>query len=256
MKSVIEKISRKLFFTKASFQVIFPHVPKCAGNAVIKSIQQAAERSRINISFDLFDGSACNLLASSKSLTWWEAAETVFAYKAISGNGNILTGHAPFYEQTKKQISVDKKIVTVLRNPVDRWISNYIYDCYKPQKLGGRFVEIGEYLSSGAAVLGGNYYTVFFSNGNLASITSSDVEQSIRFLKKFDSVGCTEDMARFNKLLGDICSMEISSIEVNSSPKPGLADEIKCDGSAMRKIKKLCENDIRVYKEVMEFWSR
>lgn len=255
MKSLIEKISRKLFFTKASFQVIFPHVPKCAGNAVIKSIQQAAERSRINISFDLFDGSACNLLASSKSLPWWEAAETVFAYKAISGNGNILTGHAPFYEQTKKQLSVDKKIVTVLRNPVDRWISNYIYDCYKPQKLGGRFVEIGEYLSSGAAILGGNYYTVFFSNGNSEDITSHDVEQSIRFLKKFDAVGCTEDMSRFNKLLGEICSMEISSMEVNTTPKPGLSDEIKNDESIITKIKKLCENDIRVYEEVMLFWS-
>jgi len=161
MKSTPKKISRKLFFTKAPFQVIFPHVPKCAGNAVIKSIQAAADRNRINIAFDLFDGSACNLLASSKSLPWWEAAETVFAYKAIAGNANILTGHAPFYEQTKNQISADKKIVTVLRNPVDRWISNYIYDCFKPQKLGGCFVEISEYLSSGAAILGGNYYTVF-----------------------------------------------------------------------------------------------
>jgi hypothetical protein len=255
MKNVIEKISRKLFFTKASFQVIFPHVPKCAGNAVIKSIQAAADRNRINISFDLFDGAACNLLASSKSVAWWQTADIVFAYKSIAGNANILTGHAPFYEQTKNQISADKKIVTVLRNPVDRWISNYIYDSYKPQKLGGRFVEIGEYLSSGAAILGGNYYTVFFSNGNLDGISPQDVEQSIRFLKKFDAVGCTERMLRFNKLLGEICSMQINSLEVNTSPKPGLADEIKSNKPTMSKIRKLCENDIRVYEEVMAFWS-
>lgn len=255
MKNIFRKINKKLFFKKATFQVIFPHVPKCAGNAVITSIESAADRNRINISFEPFDGSACNLIAAGKSLPWWKSAETVFAYKAIAGNANILTGHAPFYEYTKKQISEYKKVVTVLRNPVDRWISNYIYDCYKPQALGGRFVEIGEYLRSAAAILGGNYYTVFFSNGELQSIAKNDVEQSIRFLKKFDAVGCTEEMARFNKLLREICSMEIFSMEVNTSPKPGLADEMKNNESIMREIKKLCENDIRVYEEVMAFWS-
>jgi hypothetical protein len=44
-------------------------------------------------------------------------------------------------------------------------------------------------------------------------------------------------------------------MEVNTTPKPGLSDEIKNDGSIITKIKKLCENDIRVYEEVMLFWS-
>jgi hypothetical protein len=255
MKSFLERINKKLFFKKAAFQIVFPHVPKCAGNAVISSLRSAAFKGKLDITFDPFDGAACNLLADSKSLPWWSPAETIFAYKAISGNSNILTGHAPFYEQTRIKLPTQKQLITVLRNPVERWISNYVYDSYKPIELGGSISSIDEYINSGAAILGGNYYPVFFASANLHNISASDVEHSIKFLKSFDLVGCTEKISVFYKGLGEICSVQIDSLEVNTSPKPGLADEIRNDVSIMGKIKKLCANDIRVYEEVMSFWA-
>jgi hypothetical protein len=255
MKNLLKKINRKLFFKRATFQIVFPHVPKCAGNSVISSLRLAALKGKVDISFDPYDGTVCNLVGLSKSLPWWDAAEMVFAYKAITLNANILMGHAPFYQRSKLHLPSKIKIVTVLRNPIDRWISNYIYDSHKPKELGGCKINIDEYLNSGAAILGGNYYSVFFASANLQNITSSDIEQSIKFLKTFDLVGCTENIKAFYSKFSEICSMKIDPHEVNTSPKPGLAEEIRHDVSIMGKIKKLCANDIRVYEEVMSFWA-
>jgi hypothetical protein len=142
--------------------------------------------------------------------------------------------------------------VTILRNPVERWISEYVYNTYKKEEWMKNLLPIEEYLESEAAILSGTTFLRYFSNIPSGYVGKVDryVKETIANLERFSIVGDINNLDGWCKSFKARFDRKITIKRENASPNQKIADDIRSNDSLMNKITKLCEPDLAVYEKL------
>jgi hypothetical protein len=143
--------------------------------------------------------------------------------------------------------------VTILRDPINRWISEYVYNTYKQGAWEKNTLPLDDYLVSNKATVTGISYVRYFSSMPSDYIGGFDefINEAIENLRRFRVIGSVETLDNWCDSFEKYFKKKISVPHRNASPKIKVADKIRSDDSIIKKIEKLCEPDLYIYQQIV-----
>jgi len=180
-----------------------------------------------------------------------------FVLDAMNRDILYISGHCHFNHKIWEHYSHKYAYVTLLRDPVKRYISAYFFDSSK--KVGEHSytdLSLEEFVKTHRGIRLGHFYLNYFSgfpiekNYNLSKI-SSRIEIAQQNLLKLDLVGFLEELEdfkiRFKKQFG--LSLRIPHKRKNPVPKPQISPHV------LDEIKEICQPDIEIYEFMKSYLS-
>ena len=178
-------------------RIHFCHVPKCAGIAVASSIWNKVYPDGVVDRFTI-ELKASQSAAQALGVTMMRAREIILAYHLANPQYFFGTAHSYCSPNLVDEFVTDWNFVTMLRNPIERWISEYVYLTYKADDSWARNrMSLEEYLDSETAVFTGNSFLRYFSTfpDSTSGVTPRHVDEALETLSKFRVVGAGREHA-------------------------------------------------------------
>ena len=234
-------------------RIFFCHVPKCAGVAITAQIWQSVFDGHNVSTFNVdLNGS----LRASKlfSMDRMKVRELILAYNLAIPQNHFGTGHVSCRPDLVENFMDEWNFITILRNPVDRWISEYVYNTYKKSDWAKNTLSIEEYVESERGRITAISFVRYFSSmpENYAENLDEFVDEAIMNLGRFSVLGTVENLDRWCEKFRERYKKTISIPPKNISPNVEVAAKIRSNPSLMKKIQRLCEPDTRIYQIITE----
>ena len=242
---------------KNATKICFAHVPKCAGSTVVNAIsQQVSFADKLLYGSFGINDKACTKAAQAFSEPKREVRKRVVAYALAEGKHRVISGHfhcSPGVVETFRQ---DWNFVTVLRNPVDRWVSAYVYDRFKTAERAKAELEVEAYLASERGRYSGMTYLSYFSDipkDPSFSDYQPYVAEAEANLKNFALVGLFDEMEQFAAEFDKVSGHPLKMGHTNKTPKQSAKAEITNNEKLMEKIAEVCRPDMELYTSIVEW---
>lgn len=240
-----KKVHKKLFKKSNTFnqKIIFMHLPKCGGTSTREALRKLYGRRVFDINANK-SRQTCELLSNgSDNLQNFRTQLTY--YQGISGKYNYISGHFQCNDVLLEQLTPSYDFITILREPISRFISHYFYNRYKEH---GHFKiedDIEEFIDSDEAKKMGNFYL----NQLTGPYNQSKNDKALRNLAKFSIVGFLDDLDTF---LGDFKSKYNQNLVIpkrNINPKNENDQQNILSDKILYKIENICKEDLLFYSD-------
>jgi hypothetical protein len=248
---------------KTCQNIFFLHVPKCGG----RSIEDAILKGYISI-----DIRKDIELVREDSETSARVGALLFNYDFNKGsiddyhilkfreyylaylmyqNKKFIRGHFPFSLDIFNEFSNRYLFLTILREPISKWLSNYYYRKNRKSDHWKIKLTMEEYLETDLAKVHGYDYSKYF--GGLRSdnnyCVKSNIDLAKNHLSKMHVVGFLDDLEGFAHRLSELIGYNIKVPYLNKSIKDNNA---KLSPKLLTKIEKICAPDIEIYNWAKE----
>jgi len=201
----------------------------------------------------------------------WLAHRSYLLWHYLSEGRPVVSGHAQISPAVLDRFAPKTPFVTVLRDPVDRWISyfeacrlgsidpNIVPNSLSALTPGEQLEEVlasptGRYIGSMAAIYLGGHRPYTDDDPH------DSVERSLDNLKRFAVVGFVSDWAGFIDSCRDTLQLQVTIPHLNST------DELKSESNrgadelftaeVRSRIATLCDADIEIYREAQRLFDR
>ena len=256
-------ITDNLFHGSLQENIAFFHFFKCGGTSIaqaIKSCYLNLELSKNRHIFHLNGEAVRNSLQkmiefydfpSAKTNNYYiehkKLKEYLLLYHMSQEHIKYIAGHFEFSEVVYQYFSDKYAFVTVLRDPVKRFISSYFYKRYKTGKLDRDFKE---HLKSENCLSGGFLYVKCLCG--LESIEDYTSARAIAIAKenlhKFRIVGFLEYQEEFLNQFEEQFGRRLKIKVLNKSPKPEAYIKSIITQEIREKITEICKPDLEIYQ--------
>ena len=256
----IQYIINAVTLSSIEHKILYVHLPKCGGtslkNAITSRYGMRAYMSPNHV-FHL-DAASSVKTAASLGVNLYEHRKQILYY-AMNSKAKFISGHFPFGEDIYNQFYPMWRFITILREPVNKWISNYYYNKYNndPKHVWKIGANIEEFIDSDrASAYGSDYVDQIVGMEHVSKKESiKKISKAISLLEKFDVVGILEDMEKFKKDFLSMFGVKLQLFHENSSPlknrqsssTSGLIMRQEISEEMLNKIKVICEPNIEVY---------
>jgi hypothetical protein len=257
--------TRNLIEPKLKQKLVYIHIPKCGGVAISKALKACYINWNIRDS-NLYKLSpkACHESAEKlrkKSLNVYDPAvikfcEKLLLYGMFQPRIEYISGHFSFSIVAYQAFHHEYSFVTMLRDPVKRWISEYFYNRYKSHSHAKIDLDINAYLNSEVGRANGQTYARYLCGlTEVKDYNSEDIiAQSKENLHKFGVVGCIEHLDVFKQQFYEQFGRQLNIGRWNKNPKSRTYQESVITDAIMNQIEEICRPDIELYNyAVKEF---
>ena len=250
------RMGRKLFFL---------HLPKCGGTSIDEAFRSCYKT--VDVRNDRFlprhdsmaAAKAANILygmnyreGDTNDITFLEFGVANLAYLMSQKKNKYISGHICFDERVCGQYDEEYDFITMLRDPVKRWVSFYLYVRYRNSDRFVTDLPIEKYIKTEIGRSQGHQYVKYL--GGIRNDNNYRVQEAINNakenLRKFRIVGCLEDLdrfiARFQREYGR--KLEISFR--NRSPAPEALQSKNLSKEILTEIADICAPDIEIYNHL------
>ena len=246
-------------------KIIFIHVPKCGGDAVGNAIvsQYITFRQDSNpISFDAL--ASDNVVKIRKNISEpayiahedaiLEFRENLLLYLMGRASSRLILGHVAFSNAAYEAFRGQFAFVTMLRDPVKRYISAYFYNRYKTSEHRKINLEIDAYLDSKLGQEQDHDLVKFIGgrrvNGDYASREA--IEQAKENLHKFDVIGFLEHLDTFRACYETRFGVSLRLAKTNENPKPASFRDSIMTTERQERVREICAPDREIYQYAIE----
>lgn len=233
--SILNKIRRRLgaglFHATDMPALCYVHLPKCGGQSLVSALRQiyrgvphrstnmGAAITAFNMTYggDIGD-------TREREIEWNRYRQSLLILYLETGIP-LVYGHHPCGKDILDTFSSTYAFITVLREPVSRFISNYVYDRtgprkeYFPSELNPE-KELEKYLESEEARWMANTQVAMLG-GYIKSDHSFEksLDEAMKNLTQYTAVGFTEELEKFGTKLQDRLGRELQIGRVNTTRK-------------------------------------
>ncbi len=189
-------------------RVVFHHVPKCGGTSVGRALRKRYFLSQTTVkpeqSFRAFEAFTGRDDREQMLTDVLDLREQMLLYHLFD-DVRCLSLHVRFSEVAFARFHPRYKFVTVLRNPVDRFISNYFWSFGRTGAFGRIDEELGPFLLTDRAKRMGATFSEYFSGlpADTDFTGEAAIVAAIGNLQRLDVLGRLDDLDRF---VGDLRS--------------------------------------------------
>lgn len=170
----------------------------------------------------------------------------------------FISGHVFYHDSFKVLQSSGYLLISLLREPVDRWFSEYFYNRYKRSDHNKTTLDIEEYMASSVGKLSGQTYVQYFSSRSSDIDIAAQVQNAKTNLNNFDCLGALEQKTKFLADLKQKLGFSISLSHKRRNPAYANAEtallmkKYKESKEIQSNVKELCQDDQLIYQFVRE----
>ena len=157
-------------------------------------------------------------------------------YEVFKGT-RFITRHFNFRDKVFNETSSDYDYITVLREPVQRFISKYHYNEIE--------IPITDFLNTKRAQEWGREYVHRFLGDEVSLSAGKKIERAKNNLEKFRLVGQLGNLDKFKNEFRNKYNRKINITELN------VGDYGEIEESLIGELKKICEPDIELFNSVV-----
>ena len=250
--------------------IFFLHVFKCGGTSINQSIKSCYLTWNVRKDCCLANLSANAAYETAQKIPdfpsdasadyrMWKFRENLLMYYMYQGDikyapGYYISGHFCFSETAYQNFADKYAFVTVLRDPVKRWISAYLFNRYKKREHHKIHLDIADYLETERAAKTRGYYVKLLTGANSQEDYTSEqaIARAKENLHKFSVVGCLEYYDDFTKRFEERFDRKLVIRKLNPSPKSVTYQKSIITEEIEEKIRELCKPDIEIYQYAVD----
>jgi hypothetical protein len=242
-----------------TYNCLYMHVPKCAGTSVTDAMRSLCPLQK-HVGMILARPSRRATALQSGRPEWnihedGPESQVIFAYREhlmlyfMADDAPLVCGHFLFSELAHAAFGNRYRFVSVLRNPLDRLVSNYAdarlgnyidmpFSAYLDSEVGWRHATVMLRYFSGRAVI--------------PREGVADAMKAARLnLEKFALVGFTDRMEDFATRFGDVFGSPLRLHHM----RPGRFEKPEIDRNARVRMEQLCAGDLEFYEHARRHFA-
>lgn len=234
--------------------VLFHHVPKCAGTSVSRGLRIRYALSQASIAAP----ATADVVAAAprySSLSEDEQLNELRKFRIrllqyyLWQDYRFVGGHVPFSDAAYNRYRTRYKFITVLREPVERFISQYYFDLHRDHHARVE-VSLDEYLETRTAWITANRYSEYFCGHEAFAPddTEANVRAAVDNLEKFDVVGFTDRMNDFSRRIKETLGVSVRFRRARVARTPTSARARDIAPHTRKKIERLCAADLEIFE--------
>jgi hypothetical protein len=235
---------------------VFHHVPKCGGTSVGRALRKRYLLSQATVtpesSFRAFEAFTERTDREQMLIDVLDLREQMLLYHMFEGVMGISL-HVRFSQAAYDAFADQYKFVTILRDPVARFLSHYNWSYDKPhahariEKTFDAFLE-----TERAARLGATYVEYYCGLPKDDNITSdAAITAAVKNLNKFTVIGDLSNLNKFESDIKETLQVRIRIRHENRATEQRRVTRAShLSDSIMEKVKALCAPDIAIYEAV------
>jgi len=238
-------------------RIVFHHVPKCGGTSVGRALRRAYILSQGTVtpveSERAFDAAQSSSRATSIAHVS-ELREMMLLYMLYS-DVRCVAAHVPFSNAAFDRFTDRYSFVTLLRDPVDRFISNYYWNHDRPDAHFRIAESFDAFLASQRARSLGSTYVRYFCGEPGQKFSRTQVDAAIRNLHRMDFVGFLDDLPQFQTNLRALTGKRLAIGSENVGNTRARRDAI-LSGPLRDQVLEVCAPDRDVWEAVQDLRQR
>ncbi|MDP2760789.1 MAG: sulfotransferase family 2 domain-containing protein [Sideroxyarcus sp.] len=251
-------------------KIAYLHIPKCGGTSLHYSIASKYGLSALLTPNNIIhlNSVASAFAAQRMGKSIGEFRDEIVGYYFAHPAAKFISGHFHFDSSSCKLLSEGWSFITLLRDPVPRFVSAFYYNKYLPdfpspyhlqksspaakdgdfyiQRLTGsleEFVYMDEALKYGCDMV----RQIASCDANGFGVTDAEINNAINFLEGFEVVGLLEHMDDFVADFYGKFGVKLAIPHLNFANKKSVKlDQLPVQ--VVDRIREICEPNIKVYE--------
>jgi len=234
-------------------RLFFMHFPKCGGTSVDYAIRLHRHNNSVRHQFHMNAEAAATAARLSK-MTWKAYNETLLLYAMANPQTTYITGHYFFSQTAYEHFGDTWDFITILRDPVARWFSQYYFNRNKSNQFLKTDLSLEAYLASlHGQNSAGTYSTMLEGDENNWEVDPEQtVQNAIENLNRFHLVGCLEHMDRFVTRFKERYGISLNIRNMRKNPTPNYTQRNEITPAVREKVEHLCRYDLMIYQHALE----
>jgi hypothetical protein len=169
-------------------------------------------------------------------------------------NSRFISGHFLFSKIAYQKYGEKFSFVTVLRDPVKRWISSYFFNRFKSDNHMKVKDDIETHLESHFGISQGYELVKFLGGANKEGDYTSEqaINQAKVNLQLFEVVGILEKLDDYSNKFIDRFHVKLQIEKKNQNPVPKQYRKSTITPELLERITVVCQPDIQVYEYAIE----
>jgi hypothetical protein len=235
-------------------RIFFFHIAKCGGTSIAQAIETAYKPWRAGRSNAIFrlDEAAARFADDNSIGIGNNVRRDLLNYALALPTVRCVVGHFSFSNNAFEKYRDSWQFVTVLRNPVERWLSHYSYNLNSPSKYSIE-MTLAEFVETNRARNFGRAYVDEVTDDIDKEQLGLDalIETAIGRFKSFALVGAVEKTPEFAERFNEKFGYRLDIKRLNETPAAKRVAARAVPPELLARIAKLCEPDIFLYEQVL-----